>query len=70
MMYTFLDLQEFALKACIEHFNSTYYSLEGGASVSGTAPPGGQVGTGGIGQQQQQGAGTPSAGLRRNSHVT
>lgn len=63
-------LQEFALKACIEHFNSTYYSLEGGASVSGTTPPGGQVGgTGGIGQQQQQAAGTPSAGPTKLSRM-
>ena len=53
--------QEFALKACIEHFNATYYSLEGGASASGTTPPG-QVGAG-VGQQQQA-AGTPAAGQR------
>ena len=65
MHLLFFALQEFALKACIEHFNSTYYNLEGGASVSGTTPPSGQVGAGGIGQQQQQAAGTPSAGLNK-----
>lgn len=43
------------MKACIEHFNATYYSLEGGTSSSGTTPTG-QVGAG-VGQQQ----GSPAA---------
>ena len=50
-------MQEFALKACIEHFNATYYSVEGGASGGGSTPTG-QVGAG-VGQQQ----GSPAAGL-------
>ena len=54
--FFFFVMQEFALKACIEHFNVTYYSVEGGVSSTPTA----QVG-GGVGQQQAAG-GSPASG--------
>ena len=58
MYYVPYIIQEFALKACIEHFNVTYYSVEGRTSSSSIATTA-QVGAG-VGQQQAAGGPPPS----------